>query len=221
MKIAVLASADRMQAFEKVALNKISWTAVQDTKDCANFDVFFDLNFDLEENQLEKFSQYINATNTQFFISSVQIQLEKLVSETGATNVSNIAGINAIPGFLERAILEITHPFGLEETYKEFLKTIWSALISVESRVGLVTPRIIFMIVNEAFYTLQEGTAEKSDINTAMKLGTNYPFGPFEAVNIFGINNIFNTLQAIYEDTKEERYKICPALKTAYFKDNR
>jgi len=86
----------------------------------------------------------------------------------------------------------------------------------VESRVGLVTPRVVFMIINEAYYTLQEGTASKEDIDAGMKLGTNYPYGPFEWAEKAGIQNVYETLHALYEDTREERYKICPLLKTAY-----
>jgi 3-hydroxybutyryl-CoA dehydrogenase len=80
----------------------------------------------------------------------------------------------------------------------------------------MVTPRIIAMIINEAFYTVQEGTATKKDIDTAMKLGVNYPKGPFEFLEQIGVEYIYTMLEAIYNDTKEERYKICPALKKAY-----
>ena len=86
----------------------------------------------------------------------------------------------------------------------------------VEDRVGMVTPRVICMIINEAFYTLQEGTAEKEDIDLGMKLGTNYPNGPFEWAEKIGIKNVYELLESVYEDTKEERYKICPRLKKEY-----
>jgi 3-hydroxybutyryl-CoA dehydrogenase len=89
----------------------------------------------------------------------------------------------------------------------------------VEDRVGLVTPRIVCMIINEACYTLQEGTATVRDIDLGMKLGTNYPLGPFEWANKIGAKNVYETLQAVYEDTKDERYKICPLLKTRYMKN--
>lgn len=218
MKIAVLASEDRMSAFEQIASDKVSWTAVQDTEHCENFDIFFDLDFDLNNNA-SRISHYVQYPNTRFVLGAVNIQLEALLHQHKITQKpAHITGINAIPGFLQRKQLEITTPFGSDETLTGFLSTIWEGLISVNSRVGMVTPRIVFMIVNEAFYTLQEGTAQKNAIDTAMKLGTNYPFGPFEALQIFGIKNIFETLNAIYEDTRDERYKICPALKTEYFK---
>jgi 3-hydroxybutyryl-CoA dehydrogenase len=86
----------------------------------------------------------------------------------------------------------------------------------VEDRAGMATPRILCMIINEACYTLQEGTASIRDIDLGMKLGTNYPHGPFEWANAIGIANVYQVLEAMYEDTKEERYKICPLLKTKY-----
>jgi 3-hydroxybutyryl-CoA dehydrogenase len=90
--------------------------------------------------------------------------------------------------------------------------------LPVEDRVGMIKPRVIFMIINEACYTLQEGTASIEDIDMAMKLGTNYPFGPFEWCDRIGVTSVFETLAAMYEDTKDERYKICPLLKTKYLK---
>jgi 3-hydroxybutyryl-CoA dehydrogenase len=88
--------------------------------------------------------------------------------------------------------------------------------VVVVDRVGLVTPRVICMIINEAFYTVQEGTASKKDIDIAMKLGTNYPLGPFEWAKKIGIENVYLVLDSVYKDTKDERYKICPLLKKEY-----
>ena len=78
-----------------------------------------------------------------------------------------------------------------------------------------------FMIINEACYTLQEGTATIPDIDLGMKLGTSFPKGPFEWANLIGVSEVYHTLKAIYEDTKDERYKICPLLKTKHLKGER
>jgi 3-hydroxybutyryl-CoA dehydrogenase len=88
----------------------------------------------------------------------------------------------------------------------------------VDDRVGLVTPRIISMIINEAYYTVQEGTASREDIDNAMKLGTNYPYGPFEWCERIGTRYVYELLDALYEETKDERYKICALLKKDYLK---
>jgi 3-hydroxybutyryl-CoA dehydrogenase len=49
-----------------------------------------------------------------------------------------------------------------------------------------------------------------------MKLGTNYPKGPFQWCQEAGIDNVYNTLNALWKDTRDERYKICPTLKTEW-----
>jgi 3-hydroxybutyryl-CoA dehydrogenase len=50
-----------------------------------------------------------------------------------------------------------------------------------------------------------------------MKLGTNYPFGPFEWCEKLGVKTVVTMLEKIYNDTKDERYKICPLLKSASY----
>jgi 3-hydroxybutyryl-CoA dehydrogenase len=54
------------------------------------------------------------------------------------------------------------------------------------------------------------------DIDKGMRLGTNYPNGPFEWCDRIGIRDVYETLEAIWCDTHDERYKICPLLKTRY-----
>jgi 3-hydroxybutyryl-CoA dehydrogenase len=104
------------------------------------------------------------------------------------------------------------------EKLKDICQQLQTKFLLIDDRVGLVTPRVICMIINEAYYTFQEGTATKEDIDLGMKLGTNYPFGPFEWCNRIGIRHVYELLEAVYEDTNDERYKICPLLKKEYFK---
>ena len=67
--------------------------------------------------------------------------------------------------------------------------------LCVEDRSGLVTPRLICMIINEAYYALEEGTASRDDIDLAIKSGTNYPYGPFEWAKRIGIRNVVEFLE--------------------------
>ncbi|RYZ62829.1 MAG: hypothetical protein EOO14_01140 [Chitinophagaceae bacterium] len=60
---------------------------------------------------------------------------------------------------------------------------------------GFVTPRVVSVIINEAFLALDEGVSTKDEINTAMKLGTAYPYGPFEWGEKIGLKNIVGLLQ--------------------------
>lgn len=126
-------------------------------------------------------------------------------------------GFNGLPGFFENEKWEVSL---LSEKDQLKLAEIFNSLgiefHLVQDRVGMVTPRVVCMIINEAFYTVMEGTATVEDIDQAMKLGTNYPYGPFEWMERIGLNNVYELLEAIYDDTKDERYKICPMLKRWY-----
>ena len=61
------------------------------------------------------------------------------------------------------------------------------------------------MIVNEAYYTLQEEVSTKEEIDTAMKLGTNYPYGPFEWSELIGLDKIHLLLTRL--GNTDDRYR--------------
>jgi 3-hydroxybutyryl-CoA dehydrogenase len=69
------------------------------------------------------------------------------------------------------------------------------------------------MIINEAAQVYAEQTAGKEDIDTAMKLGTNYPNGPLEWADKLGIDLIYNILLSLYNEFHEDRYRPHPLLK--------
>lgn len=62
---------------------------------------------------------------------------------------------------------------------------------------GFVSARIVAMIINEAFLALEENVSTKQEIDTAMKLGTNYPKGPFEWCDVIGARNICELLETL------------------------
>lgn len=122
-------------------------------------------------------------------------------------------GFCGLRTFLHREVLEVVLP---ADGNRKDLESVCNALRTpfevVADQVGLVTPRVICMIINEAYYTLEEGTATKEDIDLAMKLGTNYPYGPFEWASRIGVQNVVSVLEAVYRDTRDERYRVCPLL---------
>ena len=86
----------------------------------------------------------------------------------------------------------------------------------VIDRTGMVSMRIIAMIINEAYLVLQEGTSDREGIDTSMKLGTNYPYGPIEWSERIGIDLIYFIMKSLLEEFGEDRYRITPLLKEKY-----
>lgn len=84
-------------------------------------------------------------------------------------------------------------------------------VVVVRESPGFITSRINAMIGNEAFYMLQEGIATAADIDKAMKLGLNHPMGPFELVDLVGLDVRLNILEYLHK-TLGEKYRPCPLL---------
>ncbi|MDQ2658733.1 MAG: 3-hydroxyacyl-CoA dehydrogenase family protein [Bacteroidota bacterium] len=132
----------------------------------------------------------------------------------------HLFGFNGFPTMFNREYLEVSLLQSDENVLKEVCDRIGTQYLLVDDRVGFVTPRVVCMIINEAYYTVQEGTANREDIDVAMKLGTNYPFGPFEWCKRIGVKNVYRLLEAVYEDTKDERYKISALMKKEFLNES-
>lgn len=221
MKILLIGTLPKAEALRAVLPQQdnieIDYSDGEEEEDVEEYDVIFDLDFDDDNSRLPT---YATLRDKMIFVSAVKKSLSESIYEHQTKIKCCLFGFNAIPHFISNPILEIS-------LYRKFempkLETCMAqlglAFLPVEDRVGLIKPRVIFMIINEACYTLQEGTASIEDIDLSMKLGTNYPFGPFEWCDKIGIGYVFETLFSLYDDTKDERYKICPLLKTKYLRN--
>ena len=218
MKVLIIGSDSQLAEFKEKFTTPHEYefsTGEQINRSLPEYDIIFDCY--LGDNP-EQFEMYAGLEETTVFVNAPKISLAELAyyqEEVACT----LFGFNGLPGFINRSLLEVSC---LNASDEPKLKAICGQLGTdfelVADRVGMVTPRIICMIINEAFYTLQEGTASREDIDMGMKLGTNYPFGPFEWSERIGLNHVYELLEAMYEDTKEERYKICSLLKQHYLR---
>lgn len=84
-------------------------------------------------------------------------------------------------------------------------------VVVIKESPGFVTSRINAMIGNEAFYMLQEGVATAEDIDKALKLGLNHPMGPFELVDLVGLDTRLHILEYLHK-TLGEKFRPAPLL---------
>ncbi|MCW5911709.1 MAG: 3-hydroxyacyl-CoA dehydrogenase [Cyclobacteriaceae bacterium] len=147
------------------------------------------------------------------FLDTTFTTLSGLVRHVKAK--ATFIGFCGLPTFINRELLEVCL---LNERDKSVLEEVCKKLDMkyglVADQAGFVTPRIICAIINEAYYTAEEGTASRADIDLAMKLGTNYPFGPFEWAQRMGIENVVQLLLKVQQATQDERYRVCDLLKS-------
>ena len=159
-----------------------------------DFNGVIDLLFEEENHDITILQRFLP---TPVIINSVC----KTIAELGAPFVR----INGWPGFLNRNIAEVACPAGTDISQFEKILTAFNKRPQwVPDIKGFVSLRVLSMIINEAYFALDEKVSTKSEIDTAMKLGTNYPYGPFEWSEKIGLEKIANLLFALSKN--EKRY---------------
>jgi len=154
-------------------------------------------------------------------------------SNTSALSITEMAAVLANPGRLggmhffnpvhRMKLIEIVK--ALETTpdtiavMEEVSAKMGKETVLVKESPGFVTSRINAMIGNEAFYMLQEGVASARDIDKALKLGLNHPMGPFELVDLVGLDTRLSILQYLHR-TLGEKFRPSPLLEQ-HVKDGR
>lgn len=173
-------------------LPAVKWITHPGEQDNTNYDACIDLNFDNTPARIDWLNQL---QSPLMVINSVITPLQQI-----QTNFIRINGWNT---FLQRPVIEAAtinennKPI-TEELFLHFgKKTQW-----VPDIIGLITPRVIASIINEAFFALQENVSTAEEIDIAMKLGTNYPFGPFEWSEKIGLKNIYALLTELSRSNK-------------------
>jgi 3-hydroxybutyryl-CoA dehydrogenase len=160
-------------------------------------DAFFDLLFEPDGERMEQLNQL---SGKIIFINSQQ-----------PINSDWLIRINALPTFLQRDVAEVA---AVDKSIKTKAEAILTALnrrtMWVENEPGFVSARIAAMIINEAYFALGESVSTKNEIDTAMKLGTNYPYGPFEWAEKIGLKNIYELLLSLSK--KDSKYNPAEAL---------
>ena len=219
MKILIIGEETHLEEFEDKFGTTHECLLVRERHDAEQLLEKHDLIFDFVIDETpEEFDVYLEK-NCTVFLNTCKISLSELSHMAGNKFNCLVFGFNGLLTFLNRPVLEASVlNKSDEDRLKEICVQLATEVVVVEDRVGLVTPRVIAMIINEAYYSVQEGIAIRDDIDLAMKLGTNYPYGPFEWCERIGIKHIYELLDAIYEDTLDERYKICPLLKKDYLR---
>ncbi len=191
MNVVVLAENENWEA-----LNKIQSHVT--LKRVNTIDAFFEeKTADAYFNLLPNSSQHNYERITKpLFINSVVDTLQDINA------AHNIIRINAWAGFIEKDIWEITGH--INTAIENVLNTLNKKFTLLPDIPGFVSARTIAMIINEAYFALADDVSTIKEIDIAMKLGTNYPYGPFEWADKIGLQNVFALLEKLC--ITDERY---------------
>jgi 3-hydroxybutyryl-CoA dehydrogenase len=200
MRIAILANDELKEELKPEAEGVIWVEKPEEFADHADADAYIDLLFDNSPERVELLRKFLPRT---VIINSVIHPL----SEIGGGFVR----INAWPTFLKGEIIEASADAGSREGAEKVLSILGKRTEWITDQPGFITPRVIGMIINEAYFSVDEQVSTREDIDTAMKLGTNYPYGPFEWAEKIGKDNVYSLLKKL--SAEEERYKPCEKMR--------
>ncbi len=148
-----------------------------------------------------------------------------LASNTSSLSITEMAGVTRRPERVlgmhffnpvpRMALLEIVRALETDDATLETALDVGHRMhketVVVRESPGFVTTRINAMIGNEAFYMLQEGVATAPDIDRALKLGLNHPMGPFELVDLVGLDTRLAILEYLHRSLGE-KFRPAPLL---------
>jgi len=148
-----------------------------------------------------------------------------LASNTSSLSVTEIAsvtyrapkcvGMHFFNPVHKMKLLEIVRALETDEetlaAAVEVGKRMGKEVVVIKESPGFITSRINAMIGNEAFYMLQEGVASPQDIDKALKLGLNHPMGPFEMVDLVGLDTRLHILEYLHK-TLGEKFRPAPLM---------
>lgn len=128
-----------------------------------------------------------------------------------------VVGFGTLAPLAERNLIELAPALqtdkGMVQKAEELFQSLGKETAVVDDETGLVFPRILSLIINEAAFALMEKAATPEDIDTAMRLGTNYPHGPLEWADEIGLDEVYAILRGLQRDLGEERYRPAPLIR--------
>jgi 3-hydroxybutyryl-CoA dehydrogenase len=129
-----------------------------------------------------------------------------------------LVGLHFFNPVLQMELVELipghrTRPEVVERA-EGFAKSLGKTVVRSADTPGFVTTRALAVLVNEAAWMLYEGVATRDDIDAAYRLGFHHPMGPFQLVDLVGIDTALSILDILWDGFRDPRYRACPILRT-------
>ncbi len=171
-------------------------------------------NLEAKQNLLRKIDTICDL-DTIFITNTSALSITEIASATNRQDkVIGMHFLNPVPKI---PLVEIVRGLKTsDETYqfiKKFAETLDKTAVEVFEYPGYITTRVIVPMINEAIHILMEGVASAEHIDTAMKLGYNFPKGPLALADQIGLDELMAWMETLFRELGEAKYRPCPLLR--------
>jgi 3-hydroxybutyryl-CoA dehydrogenase len=150
-----------------------------------------------------------------FASNTSSISITRMAART--TRADRFIGMHFMNPVPAMRLVEIIRGLATSQETYEATRTLAERLgkntMTAEDFPGFIVNRILLPMINEAIYTLYEGVGGVTDIDTAMKLGTNQPMGPLELADLIGLDTCLAIMEVMHRVFGDDKYRPCPLLK--------
>lgn len=165
--------------------------------------------------KLKLFAEIERLAPPSAFVTSNTSALSITEMAGSLKNPSRVAGMHFFNPVHRMKLIEIVRALESAPATLDAVETVARRMgketVLVRESPGFITTRVNASIGNEAFYMLMEGVASARDIDKALKLGLNHPMGPFELVDLVGLDTRLSILEYLHR-SMGEKYRPCPLL---------
>lgn len=200
---------------KKAIFSRITWDIdITKIQDCDLVIEAVDEDFDLKVRIFKEMDKH--AKKEAIFVSNTSTLSLTKISETTSRpdKVIGMHFLNPVPKVPLVEIVKCLHTSNeTVKKVKDFANRIGKTPVEVYEYPGFVTTRAIVPLLNEAMYILLEGVATAKDIDTAMRLGYNFQYGPLEMADMMGLDEVLAWMETLWKTLGEPRYRACPILR--------
>lgn len=200
---------------KKAILSRIKWQT--DLKNISDYDLIIEAveeDFDIKVKVFQELDK-IAKPDAIFVSNTSTLSLTKISEKTSRPDkMIGLHFLNPVPKIPLVEIVKCLYTSNETVAFvKDFVSKIGKTPVEVYEYPGFITTRCIVPLINEAMHILLEGVATAKDIDTAMKLGYNFQYGPLEMADMMGLDEVLTWMETLWGTLGEPRYRPNPMIR--------